>query len=330
MNRAEVWAKALCDLAALIREKGTCAPAALELIAERIVAPTSPRFELTNGQVAQLFDFGGKPRAGTPLEDQDVLVIQHAETGHSGPGLYAHYGDLPEEGAIYLDGQLPDSPKGALNEQFGSAEGFKAHIAEFIKLGRRHVTALYNSPRDEISMTDTGCWIQYAMQLLQLERPKGDPEHGRIDPSWSLHDRVEFALRDAGFGLDEAAFVAEAASVANGDLDSPKGGSDLIACVDRIEEAIEHRVPHDIYGTVHVELAEIRRLAQASIPKDGSETAHDEPRIWATQRPGLMPKLFGTRDIAELNWNPADGRDLICLQVVERVRAQASDAEVQP
>ncbi len=44
---------------------------------------------------------------------------------------------------------------------------------------------------------------------------------------------------------------------------SPKGGSDLIACVDRIEEAIEHRVPHDIYGTVHVELSEIRRLAQA-------------------------------------------------------------------
>ena len=33
----------------------------------------------------------------------------------------------------------------------------------------------------------------------------------KIDPSWSLHDRVEFALRDAGFGLDEAAFVAELA-----------------------------------------------------------------------------------------------------------------------
>lgn len=65
------------------------------------------------------------------------------------------------------------SLNGALNEQFGSAEGFKAHFAEFIKLGRRHVAALYNSPRDEISMTDTGCWIQYAMQLLQLDSPKG-------------------------------------------------------------------------------------------------------------------------------------------------------------
>ena len=37
---------------------------------------------------------------------------------------------------------------------------------------------------------------------------------------------MEFALRDAGFDLDEAAFVAEAASVANGDLDGPKGGSE--------------------------------------------------------------------------------------------------------
>ncbi len=36
-----------------------------------------------------------------------------------------------------------------------------------------------------------------------------DPERGHIDPSWPLHDRVEFALRDAGFDLDEAAFVAE-------------------------------------------------------------------------------------------------------------------------
>ena len=67
-------------------------------------------------------------------------------------------------------------------------------------------------------------------RLIELidASPKGDPEHGRIDPSWSLHDRVEFALRDAGFDLDEAAFVAEAASVANGDLDSPKGGSDAL------------------------------------------------------------------------------------------------------
>ncbi len=72
----------------------------------------APRLELTNGQIAQLADFAGVPVTGTPLEDQDVLVIQHADAGHSGPGLYARYDELPEEGAIYLDGQLQDSPKG--------------------------------------------------------------------------------------------------------------------------------------------------------------------------------------------------------------------------
>ena len=73
---------------------------------------SAPRFELTNGQIAQLADFAGTPVAGAPLDEQDVLVIQHTEAGPSGPGLYAHYDELPEEGAIYLDGQLPDSPKG--------------------------------------------------------------------------------------------------------------------------------------------------------------------------------------------------------------------------
>lgn len=30
----------------------------------------------------------------------------------------------------------------------------------------------------------------------------------QVDPSWSLHDRVEFALRDAGFDFDEASRIA--------------------------------------------------------------------------------------------------------------------------
>jgi len=72
----------------------------------------SRRFELTNGQIAQLADFGGTPVAGAPLDEQDVLVIRHADAGHSGPGLYAHYDELPEEGAIYLDGQLSACPQG--------------------------------------------------------------------------------------------------------------------------------------------------------------------------------------------------------------------------
>ncbi|WP_372483807.1 hypothetical protein AB9H29_12215 [Stenotrophomonas sepilia] len=48
--------------------------------------------------------------------------------------------------------------------------------------------------------------------LFEMGRQPADQECGHIDPSWSLHDRVEFALRDAGFDLDEAAFVAESVS----------------------------------------------------------------------------------------------------------------------
>ena len=165
---------------------------------------------------------------------------------------------------------LDASPKGALNEQFGSAEGFKAHLAEFIKLGRRLVSALYNSPRDEISMTDTGDWIQYASQLLQL--------------------------------------------------DKAKGGSDLIECVDRIEEAIEHRVPHDIYGAVRVELAEIRHLAQVSSPKGGSEA-----------RDSVLAALVEAATAVERA--DADGEltdDLVDRLRAARDAAQAGYAEVQP
>ena len=87
----------------------------------------APRFELTNGQIAQLADFAGMPMAGEPLEDQDVLVIQHSDAGHSGPGVYAHYDELPEEGAIYLDGQLPDSPKGG-SDALARAYGYLWHV----------------------------------------------------------------------------------------------------------------------------------------------------------------------------------------------------------
>lgn len=60
-------------------------------------------------------------------------------------------------------------------------------------------------------------------------------------------------------------------------------------------------------------------------PKGGST---DAVRIWGTQKPESMPKLFGTREIAELNWYPDEGYDLICMQVVECV--QATSAEVKP
>ncbi len=60
------------------------------------------RLELRQGQIQALADFAGEPIRGTPDEDQDVLVLTLAHGGHSGPGLYAHFEDVPEAGAFYL------------------------------------------------------------------------------------------------------------------------------------------------------------------------------------------------------------------------------------
>ena len=59
------------------------------------------------------------------------------------------------------------------------------------------------------------------------------------------------------------------------------------------------------------------RLAQQ--PAAPSGEAVDELKVWGTQRPGRMPKLFGLRTFAELNWYPDEGYDLVCLQVVTRI-----------
>ncbi|WP_040263711.1 hypothetical protein [Pseudomonas massiliensis] len=43
---------------------------------------------------------------------------------------------------------------------------------------------------------------------------------------------------------------------------------------------------------------------------------------WAVQYPGKLPKLYGALEIAELNWCPDEGADLIKLAVVERMVAK--------
>ncbi|WP_134709537.1 hypothetical protein [Stenotrophomonas maltophilia] len=44
------------------------------------------------------------------------------------------------------------------------------------------------------------------------------------------------------------------------------GGQDVLGCIGRIEEAIEFRVPHDIYAAVHGELAELKAALAARQP----------------------------------------------------------------
>lgn len=96
--RARLHEIAYRDSAASVTVRADDLRAILAALPPPHEAAAAPRFALRNGQVAQLFDFGGTPPVGTPLEDQDVLVIQHAEAGHSGPGLYAHYENGRSEG----------------------------------------------------------------------------------------------------------------------------------------------------------------------------------------------------------------------------------------
>lgn len=64
------------------------------------------RIELTSGMVAQLFAFAGQDPEPMP-EDQSELTIEYSEAGHSGAGYYAHFTDVPEGGAVLLDGVNP-------------------------------------------------------------------------------------------------------------------------------------------------------------------------------------------------------------------------------
>ncbi|WP_099539869.1 hypothetical protein [Stenotrophomonas maltophilia] len=45
-----------------------------------------------------------------------------------------------------------------------------------------------------------------------------------------------------------------------------RGGQDALDCIGRIEEAIEFRVPHDIYAAVHGDLAELKAALAARQP----------------------------------------------------------------
>ena len=59
---------------------------------------------LTDGQIRELYAFAGDSGEVDP-DDQTRITIRHCSEGHSGPGLYAHYAEYPEEGAMLLDGK---------------------------------------------------------------------------------------------------------------------------------------------------------------------------------------------------------------------------------
>lgn len=58
--------------------------------------------DLNRAQLLQLVAmFGGDEAPET------TITVQHAERGHSGPGVYAYWTDIPEEGAIFISDEGP-------------------------------------------------------------------------------------------------------------------------------------------------------------------------------------------------------------------------------
>lgn len=109
--------------------------------------PESPigRLQLRQGQIQQLADFAGEPIAGTADEDQDLLQLTLGHKGHSGPGLYAHFEDVPEGGAIFLgipegDPQLLFA-EGIPQPENGEQRRWFMHGASAVASGRAFVNA---------------------------------------------------------------------------------------------------------------------------------------------------------------------------------------------
>ncbi len=75
------------------------------------------------------------------------------------------------------------------------------------------------------------------------------PQTGEETNSWQPHDWVVAAIQTALLSAQP----------------SPSG-QDVLDCIGRIEEAIEFRVPHDIYAAVHGELAELKAALAARQP----------------------------------------------------------------
>ncbi|MGV5083060.1 hypothetical protein [Pseudomonas aeruginosa] len=65
------------------------------------------------------------------------------------------------------------------------------------------------------------------------------------------------------------------------------------------------------------ELSEARGRASGPVDQKEGYTG------WVTQYPGRAARLWGSREIAELNWWPEDGQQLFRVVEVERIAAPA-------
>ncbi|MBN5087569.1 hypothetical protein JY460_05570 [Stenotrophomonas maltophilia] len=110
--------------------------------------------------------------------------------------------------------------------------------------------------------------------------------------------------RDAPYALNAVEFAWQAWQAALSAQPSP-GGQDALDCIGRIEEAIEFRVPHDIYAAVHGELAELKAALAARQPsKQPDSVALGEATEFCIENGARQP--VGQKAVVISHWRDGE------------------------
>lgn len=117
----------------------------------------------------------------------------------------------------------------------------------------------------------------------------------------------------------------------HGETDIADGIDVLVADVTELVEAIYvERAASDRGDSIaHLEarLRTTQSLVKFQVPASSAQDGNAPSRWcgWAVQYPGKMPKIFGDRCIAELNWYPAEGASLLKLVEIRRITSTSGE-----
>ena len=192
---------------------------------------TENDFEPLYNRLARVASAWSRQQVVTAVKDamQATWTDWVADTGcypddikkHKGGKLGFHAGGWAEHAGNWAFNNLralsnPGSESSQLAESASGAQSDKSKLVrellELEKDWRELIGHLTTDPVDAEDRTQACVYGRVADELVAIldrNAAQPDPERGYNDPSWPLHTRVEFALRDAGFELDEAANIAE-------------------------------------------------------------------------------------------------------------------------
>lgn len=159
--------------------------------------------------------------------------------------------------------------------------GDQAERAQFEAWVKNHVSSLARAADGDYASNFThALWSAWQAALSAQPSPATCKEGLQVQPSPSGQGdtRIPFETwaKDGGFDVSKfkgiynsletrAAWGAWLYWQRRSAQPSP-GGQGALDCIGRIEEAIEFRVPHDIYAAVHGELAELKAALAARQP----------------------------------------------------------------